>query len=114
MNLLNPDESWTHSPLAHSFTQDSPQEADIGFTVMKTLKDNKREFYGKNALLEIKKNGLQRKLICLTINKEYGPLFGNETIYRNGIICGIIRSTAFGYSINKTISYGYCELKKLG
>ena len=35
-------------------TRDSPMEADIGFTVMKTLKQDDRSFIGKDALLNEK------------------------------------------------------------
>jgi len=58
-----------------------------------------------------RKQGLQKKLICLVLDdndtETTTPLHGQETIWRNGICVGIVRSTAYGHSIGKTICYGY-------
>ena len=93
---------------------DSPMEAGIGFTVVPRLKQSKEEsgdFLGRTALEKKRKEGLQKKLICLVLDdndtETTTPLHGQETIWRNGICVGIVRSTAYGHSIGKTICYGY-------
>ncbi len=57
-------------------------------------------------------SGLRRKLVCLVLDDASAPpLHGAETIWRDGVCVGIVRSTAFGHSIGRTIAYGYvsCE-----
>ena len=101
--------------------RDTPMEAGIGFTVLPKLKKDGRdevEFLGRAALQKKRKEGLKRKLICLTVpRREDGSvvaLHGMETIWRNGSCVGLVRSTAFGYTIDKTVAYGYVEADKLG
>ena len=36
-----------------------------------------------------------------------------ETIYRNEHCVGVIRSTAFGYTIDETVVYGYVDIEAL-
>jgi len=92
-----------HADLSNA---DTPMEAGIGFTVIPTLKNSKKEFVGKKALEEKREIGLKRKLICLTLDDQ-APLHGLETIHRNGECVGIVKSTAYGHTIGKTIAYGY-------
>ena len=92
---------------------DSPMEAGIGFTVLPKLKriaagDDSAKFYGCEALQKKREEGLQRKLICLTLDKHV-PLHGFETIRLDGKPIGLVRSTAFGHTIGKTIAYGYIK-----
>ena len=37
-----------------------------------------------------------------------------ETIWRDGKCVGLIKSTAFGHTIGKTIAYGYVDAEKAG
>ena len=41
------------------------------------------------------------------------PLHGAETIWRDGACVGIVRSTAYGHTIGRTIAYGYVSLDHL-
>lgn len=91
-----------HADLSNA---DTPFEANIGFTVLSKLK-GKADFIGRAALETQLKNGVKRKLICLTLD-VHAPLHGFETIWRDGICVGLVKSTAFGHSIGKTIAYGY-------
>jgi sarcosine dehydrogenase len=84
---------------------DTPHEAGIGF-VCKLNKD----FIGRNAIIEQKKNGLIRKLLFFTCNI---PLNGQEPIYKDGNIVGFVCRTAYGHSIKKTVLSAYINLDKL-
>ncbi len=94
-----------HSDLSN---KDTPMEAGIGFTASMDV-----NFIGRDALLKRHKNGLQRKLICLTLNDGTIPLHGVETIWREDVCMGIVKSTAFGHTIGKSIVYGYVDLDTL-
>merc|ERR1719326_1791922 len=90
---------------------DSPMEAGIGFTVLPKLKQtgpDAPDFVGRAALEEKRAKGLQRKLVCLVLDDGGIPLHGQETIWRDGVCVGYVRSTAFGHTIGKSIAYGYC------
>jgi len=87
---------------------DTPLEASIGFTVLSKLKreDGKADFLGRQALEAQRAGGVKRKLVCLTLDENV-PLHGFETVYRDGECVGLIKSTAYGHSIGKTIVYAY-------
>jgi sarcosine dehydrogenase len=122
--------------------RDTPIEAGIGFTVLPRLKlmdevracdgggrpecacesaypwkkvgaDKTPEFIGRDALAHQRDAGLQRKLICLTVDTDTSssqpPLHGLETIWRNGACVGYVRSTAYGHTLGKVIAYGYVD-----
>ena len=94
---------------------DSPMEAGVGFTVLPKLKrlaagDTSATFLGCEALQAKRAQGLQRKLVCLTLDDPAaGPLHGYETIRLHGEPIGLVRSTAFGHTVGKTIAYGYID-----
>jgi len=98
-----------HADLSNA---DTPMEAGIGFTVLPKLKAGV-EFIGSEALNRKREEGLQRKLVCLTVDHDEGDrpviLNGMETIMRNGECLGLVRSAAYGHSIGKTIAYGYVD-----
>jgi len=54
-----------------------------------------------------KAEGILKRMVCLTVNKEHGPFFGMESIYRNGKNVGFVRRAAFGHHVGKSIAYGY-------
>jgi len=107
-----------HADVSNAVT---PMEANIGFTVVPTLKEwehsdptiseKKKEFVGRSALQAQRAEGLKRKLICLVIDDDK-PLHGLETIWRNGDCVGYVKSTAYGHTIGKTIAYGFVECSK--
>ena len=87
---------------------DSPLEAGLGFTC-----DFSKEFRGKEVLLQQKAEGLKKRLICLSTD-ENDFLWNLEPIYRDGVACGFLRRTHFGFSAGRHIGYGYIESEKLG
>ena len=98
-----------HADLSNA---DTPMEAGIGFTVLPKLKAGV-DFIGSGALNKKREEGFQRKLVCLTVehDEDGSPVIfnGMETIIRNGEVLGLVRSTAYGHSVEKTIAYGYID-----
>ncbi|XP_070532336.1 sarcosine dehydrogenase, mitochondrial-like [Ptychodera flava] len=82
---------------------DTPLEANLAFTC-KLKKDT--PFLGREALERQKKDGLKKKLACLTVD-GYTPLHGLEAIWRNGHAVGFLRTAQFAFALGKTIAYGY-------
>jgi 4-methylaminobutanoate oxidase (formaldehyde-forming) len=87
-------------------TETTPLEAGLDFTV----KLNKGDFIGRNALLALKEKGITRRLCCLTIHS--GPLMpiGKEAILDGDKVIGIVTSGGFGYTVQKPIAYGYLPI----
>jgi glycine cleavage system aminomethyltransferase T/glycine/D-amino acid oxidase-like deaminating enzyme len=85
----------------------TPIEAGLGWTV----KPDKGDFIGRAAAVAATVEGPRRKLCCLTIDdgtvvmgKE--PVFVSFPIRERGAI-GFVTSAAFGYTVGKSIAYGY-------
>jgi sarcosine dehydrogenase len=89
--------------------RDTPLEAGIGFTVLPKLKREGVPFLGREALEKYRAAGLQRRLVCVVANDGNVPLHGLETLWRDGVCVGLVKSTAYGHSIGKSISYGYAD-----
>lgn len=81
----------------------TPYAAGLGFAV--SMK--KPDFLGKAALLAEKDAGGPREtLACFTLEKDF-QLFGGETISHGGRVIGVVTSGGYGYTLGKTIAYGY-------
>jgi len=86
----------------------TPLEAGLGWAV-KLKKDI--DFIGRQSLLDQKKNGIKKIFATFTCDDPEVILLGRETIYRNGQRVGWLSSGGFGYTINKSIGYGYVRSK---
>ncbi|MBL4813649.1 MAG: FAD-dependent oxidoreductase, partial [Rhodobacteraceae bacterium] len=80
-----------------------PDEAGLGWAV----KMRKGAFKGRAAVATQRKAGVRKMLACFTIEGEGTVLLGRETIYRNGERVGWLTSGGYGYTIGKSIGYGY-------
>jgi sarcosine dehydrogenase len=91
--------------------RDSPLEAGIGFTVLSKLKqEGGPDFLGRKALEAQRAAGLQRKLVCVTVDNPEVILHGSETMWRDDVCVGLVRSTAYGYTIGHAIAYAYAKV----
>jgi 4-methylaminobutanoate oxidase (formaldehyde-forming) len=81
----------------------TPFEAGLGWAVK--LRTN-IPFKGRDAAKVQKENGVKKMLACFTVSPDV-ILQGRETIYRNGERVGWLTSGGFGYSVNKSIGYGF-------
>jgi sarcosine dehydrogenase len=84
---------------------DTPFEAGLGWAVK--LKTD-RPFIGRAALEAMSGKPLMRRFAGFVMeNAPMTILAGRETILRNGEPVGYLTSGGYGYSIGKTIGYGY-------
>jgi len=87
----------------------TPFEAGLGFAV----KLDKGDFIGREALLKLKSEGLQQKLCCMVLENDRVVALGNEPIRTpdgEKIVSWVV-SGGFGYSVGKSIIYGYLPLE---
>ena len=84
--------------------QTNPLEASLGWTV----KLNKGEFIGREALLTVKQEGPQKKLVGIEM-VERGVPRGGYTIYADEQPIGALTSGAPGPTVGKNIGLGYVK-----
>ena len=83
---------------------DTPFEAGLGWAVK--LKKN-TGFMGRKALEGIAGQPLKKRLAGFTLDDPDAVLVGRETILRDGETVGYLTSGGYGYTIGKSIGYGY-------
>lgn len=85
--------------------QHNPFEAGLGLTV----RLEKGEFLGREALLKLHAQGIRRKLCYLTLDDPGAVVMGKEPILaaEAGHAIGYVTSAGYGYNLGRTIAYGY-------
>jgi sarcosine dehydrogenase len=87
----------------------TPFDAGLGYCVAM----NKPDFRGKAALSAMLERGPEWKLCCFTLDTEQPMLlYGGETISHDGNVCGVVTSGGYGYTVGRTIAYGYLPTEK--
>ena len=72
----------------------------------------KDDFIGSSSIKEKLKNGVAIKIVHLEIDADSADAIGNEPIYHNGKIVGVVTSGGFGHRINKSLAFGYVDSDK--
>ncbi len=80
----------------------TPYEVGLGWTV----KLDKGDFIGRDALLRRKEAGFREKLALLLVEDEYVPANG-DVLLSAGQECGRVTSAAFGHSVGHPLALGY-------
>ncbi|MGD1879838.1 MAG: FAD-dependent oxidoreductase [Kiloniellaceae bacterium] len=88
----------------------SPYEAGRGFRVHLKAKG---DFIGRSVLEKQKAAGVGRKL-CTFTGDAAMPVFGGETILKDGDVVGLVSSAGFGTTLGKTVLYGYLPVALAG
>ncbi|AKH98967.1 glycine cleavage system T protein (aminomethyltransferase) [Hoeflea sp. IMCC20628] len=83
---------------------DTPFEAGLGWAVK--LKSN-TDFLGAPALRAVAGKPLTKRFAAFVIDDPDAVLVGRETILRNGEPVGYLTSGGYGYTIGKSVGYGY-------
>jgi len=83
---------------------DTPFEAGLGWAVK--LKTG-IPFIGREAAEKAAAGPLVKQMACFTVDDRQAVLLGRETILRNGEPVGYLTSGGYGYTIGKSIGYGY-------
>lgn len=86
-------------------SDDTPIEANLSHVCRST-----GEYNGKSAILKQQENGVNRRLVYLAIDNQI-PIWGFESVYRNGEAVGYLRRAEFAYSLDKSIGKAYISKK---
>ncbi|AVH45343.1 GcvT family protein [Agrobacterium tumefaciens] len=88
----------------HDITdEDHVLEAGLGFAV----KTGKGDFIGRDAVLEVKAEGLKRRMLQFKLTDPEPLLFHNEALVRDGKIVSIVTSGNYGHFLGGAIGMGY-------
>ncbi|MEO1599752.1 MAG: aminomethyltransferase family protein, partial [Pseudomonadota bacterium] len=93
----------------HDITdEDHVLEAGLGFAV-KTEKEPSRfgDFFGRQAVLAKKQEGLQRRLVQFRLTDPEPMLYHNEPVLRDGELVGYLTSGNYGHHLGSAIGLGY-------
>lgn len=91
----------------------NPLEAGLGYFI----KLNKEaDFIGKQALKQIKEEGLKRRLVYLTLETDNIDPEGNESVWHHGKVVGNTTSGTYSYGTQQSLAFAYVpiELSKVG
>ena len=81
----------------------TPHESGLGWA---TKLRTGTKFTGRAAVENQAANGVRKMLACFTVDPAV-VLLGRETIFRNGERVGWLTSGGYGYTVGKSIGYGY-------
>ena len=82
----------------------SPLEAALGWTV----KVDKGDFVGRDAIVRMKEAGIPRKLVAFTMSERAIPRHG-YVIHANGVKVGTVTSGSFSPMLSSGIGMGYVK-----
>jgi glycine cleavage system aminomethyltransferase T len=85
----------------------NPFEAGLAWTV----RLDKGDFLGREALLRLKEAGITRKLCCMTLDDPRAVIMGKEPILAGDKTIGYVTSANYGYSVGQFIVYGYLPIE---
>lgn len=80
---------------------DNPVEAGLDYTCR-----SDGNYLGKPAIEAALKEGIKKRHVFITIEDAI-PMYGMETIWRNGEIVGYLRRGEYGFSLGCSIAQGY-------
>ena len=81
-----------------------PSDLGLGWAVK--MRAN-TPFIGRPALEAVAAKPLTKRLAGFTIADPAAVLVGRETILRNGVPVGYLTSGGYGYTLQRSIGYGY-------
>ena len=86
---------------------DTPLEAGLGWAVKF---DKPGGFIGRDALLRHKESGpLKYRMVQFLLEDPEPLLYGNEIIYRDGVIVGYLQTGAYGFTLGGAMGMGFVE-----
>lgn len=84
-------------------TEHNPYEAGLGFAV----RTQKEGFIGRDALVGVSDDTVERRLACLTIDDGKQVVLGSEPVFLDGSPAGYVTSAAFGHTVGVPIAYAW-------
>lgn len=87
-------------------TEYTPYEAGLAFAV----RLQKGDFLGRSVLVQRCKAGKTQTLCCLILDAPHDVVMGKEPILNGDQCLGYVTSANYGYTVGKSLAYGYLPL----
>ena len=71
--------------------------------------NKKSNFIGSETLREKLQSGVDIKIVYLEIDVDDADARGNEPVYHNNKIVGVVTSGGYGFRVNKSLAFAYVE-----
>ena len=71
--------------------------------------NKKSNFIGSETLREKQQAGVDIKIVYLEIDVDDADARGNEPVYHNNKIVGVVTSGGYGFRINKSLAFAYVK-----
>ena len=82
--------------------EDTPLEAGLGFAVAFDT-----DFLGREALERQRRDGVERRLRCLTLADARAACLGNEPVFDGDRVVARVTSGGIGYTLDASIAFAY-------
>ena len=76
------------------------------------IKFDKDDFVGKAALLDQKKQGLDKRLVTLQVETVDADAYMNEAVYQDGLLVGRVTSGATSHHVGKCLSMAFIAIEQ--
>ncbi|MCB1540927.1 MAG: GcvT family protein [Rhodoblastus sp.] len=87
-------------------------EAGLGFAVRTKKRDGRfGPFIGRDAVLEKRESGLNKRFLQFRLDDPGPMLYHNEPVYRDGQIAGYLTSGGYGHCLGASIGLGYVAVR---
>ncbi len=73
------------------------------------VKMKKDDFVGRDALIIRKEEGVDTKLVYLTVDADDADCMGNEPIIADGRVVGVTTSGGYGHAVGQSLAFAYVE-----
>ena len=71
--------------------------------------NKKSNFIGSKVLREKLQSGVDIKIVYLEIDVDNADARGNEPVYHNNRVVGVITSGGYGFRVNKSLAFAYVQ-----
>ena len=71
--------------------------------------DKKNNFIGSKSIKEKISNGVSIKIVYLEVETEDADPIGNEPVFYDNKIVGVVTSGAYGFRTNKSLAFAYID-----
>ena len=68
-------------------------------------------FLGRDALLEQRRRGVGQRLLLFALADPEVMAWGEEPVYRDGALAGMLTSAAYGHTLGGAVGLGYVPLR---
>jgi 4-methylaminobutanoate oxidase (formaldehyde-forming) len=87
----------------------NPYEAGLGFCVKL---DKPGGFEGRDAVLDVRRRGVTRRLRALVLDDPRAVVLGSEPVRVGDQVVGRVTSGGFGYTVGASIAYAYLPVEQ--